>query len=196
VVCDATAEKRKEIEELVESQPDLTLIETVSRDSAGQEITDKSAKLVWLELDPEPEKGIALISDWKGQHPDIHFIVSYQTLDADLVKSSMHAGAVDFLDSGTWKDQLPDVVTRLLSKEKAAANASARKHHHERFDITADRIPVYTESITRLRHTIEDEAPPEVVEGPDVVPLPGWVVPAIVLSILALALAMFMSKGP
>src|ERR1700732_2385410 len=92
VVCDSTDEKRKEIEELVHSQPALTYLNTVSRTDAGQEISDQSAKLVWLELDPEPDAGIALLTDWKGQHPSIHFLVSYQTLNADLVKASMHSG--------------------------------------------------------------------------------------------------------
>jgi DNA-binding NtrC family response regulator len=193
VVCDATEEKCKEIEELVESQPALTFLTTVSRENAGQEMTGKMAKVVWLELDPEPDKGIALITDWKEQHPDIHFLVSYQTLNADLVKASMHAGAVDFLDAGTWKDQLPDVVTRVIAKEKAQTEAPPKKF--ERFDITADRIPAYNESITKLRYTIEDETPPEAApDQPNVVPLPDWVIPGIVLSIIALALAMFMSR--
>jgi DNA-binding NtrC family response regulator len=197
VVCDATAEKRKEIEELVQSQPALTYLTSVSRNDAGQEMTDQSAKLVWLELDPEPDQGIALITDWKGQHPDIHFLVSYQTLNADLVKASMHAGAIDFLDSGTWKDQLPDVVTRVLAKEKAASDAAAKKTAQSsgRFDVTADRIPAYNESINKMRHTSENDAPPpEAVSGPLVVPLPTWVVPAIFLCIVALAVALVVVK--
>jgi len=194
VVCDAPAEKRQEIEELVQSQPALTYLTTVSRNDAGQEMTGQSAKLVWLELDPEPNEGIALITDWKGQHPDIHFLVSYQTLNADLVKASMHAGAIDFLDSGTWKDQLPDVVTRVIAKEKAASEVPAKKS--ERFDVTADRIPAYSESINKMRHTIEDEVPPKAPDdlGPGVVPLPTWVIPAIFFSILVLAVALLFSR--
>ena len=107
----------------------------------------------------------------------------------------MHAGAIDFLDAGTWKDQLPDVVTRLIAKEKAASEPPPAKKPVQRFDITADRIPAYSESVNKIRHMVDEEAPPEVVDdGPEVVPLPPWVIPSIVLAILALAVAMFLSK--
>jgi DNA-binding NtrC family response regulator len=189
VVCDSTAEKRKEIEELVQSQPALTYLNTVSRINASQEITDQSAKLVWLELDPEPDEGIALLTDWKSQHSPIHFLVSYQTLNADLVKASMHAGAIDFLDAGTWQEQLPDVVTRVIAKEKAATEPPPKKE--VRFDITADRIPAYSDSINKMRHTTEEDVPADELK---VVPIPAWVIPAIVLTIVALGVAMYLSR--
>lgn len=116
IICEAGEEKAKQIEELIKAHQELRLIGTVNRQSAGKQIASLSPKLVWIELAPEPMKALTLLGDLREQHPKIQFVVSNETLDGGLIKTSMQLGATDFLDSQTWKDQLPDVVRRVVLK--------------------------------------------------------------------------------
>lgn len=117
VVCDA-AEKSKQIASLVKSQPNLELVQIVTRQAAREQIASLSPKIVWLELAPEPSQAIALLGDLKGHHPASYFLVSYETLQADFVKATMQLGALDYLDAKSWHEQLPQAINRVLEKEK------------------------------------------------------------------------------
>jgi DNA-binding NtrC family response regulator len=197
VVCDSSAEKQKEIEGLVTSQPDLAYIANVSRAQASEEIASKEARLVWIELDPDPPAGTALLGQLKEKHPKTYFLVSYQTLNADLVKTSMHLGAIDYLDAATWQDQLPDVVTRLVAKEKSEQEAAKKKLEAqakalELGSTTADRLPAYKPAINKMRKTMDENDGSGGITGP--VPLPNWVLPTIILVILAMIIAAYVVK--
>ena len=124
VVCDS-AEKSDQIATLVKSQPDLALLETVSREAAREQISNIQPKLVWLELAPEPNKATELLNELLSHNPSTYFLVSYDTVNADLVKQTMHLGAIDYLDPQSWQKQLPEAVSRVLSKEKAAHEHAA-----------------------------------------------------------------------
>lgn len=140
VVCDSE-EKSKEIISLVKSQPDLSFVETVGRQTASEHIATIHPKLVWLELAPEPLEAINLLSELRGRNPSTYFLVSYETLNADLVKATMQLGAFDYLDSQTWQEQLPDAITRMLSKEKAAQENSAARPEVGSFTKTEISMP-------------------------------------------------------
>jgi DNA-binding NtrC family response regulator len=189
VVCEPDSEKSHQIEALVTSQPDLALIETVSRQSASEEICNRSAKLVWLELDPDPEQAVLLLEALKDKYPSTHFLVSYAVLDAGLVKATMQKGAFDYLDSESWDDQLSDVIARLMAKEKAIEEAKAKitpaAATSDPFTDTADRIPVYNEAINKMRARQEAATRPEVKEG-----LPAWLIPSLALILLAILVAL------
>jgi len=126
IICEAGEDKAKQIEELIRAHSELRLIGTVNRQTAAKQIAALSPKLVWIELAPEPMKALTLLGDLREQHPKIQFLVSNETLDGGLIKTSMQLGATDFLDSQTWKDQLPDVVKRVVLKaEQLHAQAPA-----------------------------------------------------------------------
>ncbi|MCC7530640.1 MAG: response regulator transcription factor [Candidatus Melainabacteria bacterium] len=116
IICEAGEDKAKQIEELIRAHTELRLIGTVNRQTAAKQIAALSPKLVWIELAPEPMKALTLLGDLREQHPKVQFLVSNETLDGGLIKTSMQLGATDFLDSQTWKDQLPDVVKRIVLK--------------------------------------------------------------------------------
>ncbi len=116
IICEAGEDKAKQIEELIRAHTELRLIGTVNRQTAAKQIAALSPKLVWIELAPEPMKALTLLGDLREQHPKIQFLVSNESLDGGLIKTSMQLGATDFLDSQTWKDQLPDVVKRVVLK--------------------------------------------------------------------------------
>lgn len=125
IVCEAGEEKAKQIEELIRAHSELRLIGTVNRQGAAKQIASLTPKLVWIELAPEPMKALTLLGDLREQHPKIQFVVSNETLDGGLIKTSMQLGATDFLDSQTWKDQLPDVVRRVVIKAEQLHAPSA-----------------------------------------------------------------------
>ncbi|HNB23140.1 MAG TPA: hypothetical protein PKZ32_11995 [Candidatus Melainabacteria bacterium] len=125
IICEAGEEKAKQIEALIGAHKELRLIGTVNRQSAAKQITALSPKLVWIELAPEPMKALTLLGDLREQHPKIQFLVSNETLDGGLIKTSMQLGAADFLDTQTWKDQLPDVVKRVVLKAEQLHAAPA-----------------------------------------------------------------------
>lgn len=125
IICEAGEEKAKQIEELIRAHSELRLIGTVNRQAAAKQIASLTPKLVWIELAPEPMKALTLLGDLREQHPKIQFVVSNETLDGGLIKTSMQLGATDFLDSQTWKDQLPDVVKRVVLKAEQLHAPSA-----------------------------------------------------------------------
>ncbi|MDZ4835170.1 MAG: hypothetical protein SGJ27_15445 [Candidatus Melainabacteria bacterium] len=139
VVCDAGKEKQAQIEALVGANQSMSLLGTTSTQDSIEKIRETEPKLVWIELTPNPEQVIKLLSVLKTQFPSVYYLVSNDELNGALVKTSMQMGAVDFLDSKTWNDQLPDVITRIMSKEAAQAEADAK--------LEAER--------TRVRETLE-----------------------------------------
>lgn len=123
IVCDEATGKRDQLQAIVTECADLNLVGTSSRQSAPDKVAELHPKLVWIELAPDPEQGLTLLSELKQHFPEIHFLVSNETLDGALVKSSMNKGAVDFLDDKTVRAQLPDVIGRIAAKEIAHKQA-------------------------------------------------------------------------
>ncbi len=126
VVCDAGKEKQAQIEALVGANESMALLGTTSTHDSIEKIRETDPKLVWIELAPNPDQVIKLLSVLKTQFPSVYYLVSNEELNAALVKTSMQMGAVDFLDAKTWNDQLPDVISRILTKEAAQAEAQAK----------------------------------------------------------------------
>lgn len=125
LICEAGEEKTKQIEELIKSYPELRLVGTTNRQNAAKQVGGLYPKLVWVELAPEPMKALTLLGDLREQHPKTQFLVSNETLDGGLIKTSMQLGAIDFLDPQSWKDQMPDVVKRVVLKAEQAHAAPA-----------------------------------------------------------------------
>lgn len=125
LICEAGEEKTKQIEELIRSYPELRLVGTTNRQNAAKQVGGLYPKLVWVELAPEPMKALTLLGDLREQHPKTQFLVSNETLDGGLIKTSMQLGAIDFLDPQSWKDQMPDVVKRVVIKAEQAHAAPA-----------------------------------------------------------------------
>ncbi len=124
VVCDNAAGKKEEIEGLISAQPSLILLGTVSRQAASQQTLQQGIKVIWLELAPDPQKGLALLGELKEKYPKVHYLVSYETLQADLVKTAMQLGAVEYLDMPGAAKLLPPAIGRINSKEQTATTAA------------------------------------------------------------------------
>lgn len=112
-----------QLESLIGDNADLDLTATCARGSAQENIENANPRVIWIALSPEPDQALALLSSLKERYGDKHFLVSNETLEADLVKRSMQLGAIDFLDAGTWSSQLAEVTSRVRLKEEEVRKA-------------------------------------------------------------------------
>jgi DNA-binding NarL/FixJ family response regulator len=125
VVCDTAAGQKEAIESLISEQPSLILLGTVSRQAASQQTLQQGIKVIWLELAPDPQKGLALLHELKEKYPKVHYLVSYETLQADLVKTAMQLGAVEYLDMPGASRLLAPAIARINQKEQTATTGAS-----------------------------------------------------------------------
>ncbi|HEY9677455.1 MAG TPA: hypothetical protein V6C76_05575 [Drouetiella sp.] len=219
VVCDNAAGKKDEIEALIATQPSLILLGTVSRQAASQQALQQGIKVVWLELAPDPQAGLALLTELKDKYPKIHYLVSFETLQADLVKTAMQLGAVEYLDYAGAAQLLPPAIQRINAKEQTATTAAQAAPHSplaaSRPTATQDNLqalPAGQGSIAQGRSTGSHQTVPPserpsntslkrtrgLTEGdPNSVfsALPSWLLPSLLLVMLVVCvLLMFVLK--
>lgn len=172
-----------QIEELIAAHAALQYLGPVSRQGASKQIQQSGARLVWIDLEPEAMKGLTLLGDLIELYPRHHFLVSHGTLQADLVKTAMQLGAADFLDSQTWAQQLPDVISRIQSKEAAQQDRISQQ------SISLAHLPEVPmedtpKNVSKMRaHAVEMESA-----------LPVWLIPSIIVILLAVLGASYFIK--
>ncbi len=115
LISGASEELTARIEQLIRGQAELSLVESVTPDAAANR--DFKAKLVWVELESDPEANVALLESLIKSHPNTFFVVSKEDLEPELVKRAMQVGALDFLDHKGWAAQIRSVVRRIMAKE-------------------------------------------------------------------------------
>jgi DNA-binding NtrC family response regulator len=206
VVCDA-ADQRDAIEALIASQPSLILLGTVSRNTATQQTFQQGIKVIWIELSPDPEKGLALLNTLKDRYPKVHYLVSYETLQADLVKTAMQLGAVEYLDPQGAANLLPGAIARISSKEEnVSSHAEAPPPaplSATRPSQTFERLPAASQGSIAQGHRVDElGGPPSTKavsnnmrrarslspEGDPNSPIPPWLLPAIMLIMILVAI--------
>jgi DNA-binding NarL/FixJ family response regulator len=206
VVCDA-AEKREAIEALIGTQPSLIMLGTVGRNTATQQTFQQGIKVIWIELAPDPEKGLALLSTLRERYPKVHYLVSHDTLQADLVKTAMQLGAVEYLDSQGAANLLPGAIARISSKEESASSqaeapplAPLSASHPSQ---TYERLPAASQGSIAQGHRVDESgggpstkavsnnmrrARSLSPEGDPNSPIPPWLLPAIMLVMVVVAI--------
>lgn len=184
LVCEPGSEAQPHIEELIASHSNLQYLGAVSRQAASKQIQQSGTRLIWIDLEPEPMKGLTLLGDLIELYPRHHFLVSHDTLQADLVKTAMQLGAVDFLDSKTWDQQLPDVINRVEAKEAAqqerVSQQSISLAHITEVPMGGDA----PKNVSKMRaHAVEMESA-----------LPVWLIPSIIVILLVVLGASYFIK--
>ena len=188
VVCDGETGKREQIDTMINGQPDLVLLGTVDRDSAKDNLQD-SVKVAWIELAPDPQKGLQLLGELKQAHPGMNFLVSYDTLQSDLVKSALQIGAIEYLDAQSGARLLAEAVKRIISKEASAHPAAAAR---------SGPPPVMPAPSEKAASTVrESKNMRSKVSQLDGSPtgLPTWILPSIVLILLIVAVGVYFSQS-
>lgn len=126
LVCDAGLDKRQTIEDLVHSQPTLSLIGTVAGGMAREQIGSLHPKLVWIELSPAPVRGLSLLAELREAFPQLYFFVSYEVPDPELIRTAYRLGASDFLDAERWRADLPAAVQSIMLKHQSETVSTAQ----------------------------------------------------------------------
>jgi pilus assembly protein CpaE len=125
LVCDAGLDKRQTIEDLIHSQTSMTLVSTVSGSLSREQIAALHPKLVWIELSPAPVRGLSLLAELREVFPQVHFFVSYEVPDPELIRTAYRLGCSDFLDAERWRTDLPAALQSILLKDQVVQNANA-----------------------------------------------------------------------
>jgi hypothetical protein len=115
LISGASEELTARIEHLIRGQAELSLIKSVKPDEAANETF--KAKLIWIELESDPEGNVRLLEQLIKTHQNTFFVVSKEDLEPELVKRTMQVGALDFLDHKGWAAQIRSVVRRIMAKE-------------------------------------------------------------------------------
>ncbi len=125
LVCDAGLDKRQTIEDLIHSQPSLSLAGTVAGGMAREQIGSLHPKLIWIELSPAPVRGLSLLAELRETYPNLYFFVSYEIADPELIRTAYRLGASDFLDAERWRTDLPAAVQSIQLKHQSESVSSA-----------------------------------------------------------------------
>jgi len=184
VVCEAGAEKLAAIEALVNANADLSLLGAATMHEAFDRVSELDPKVIWIELTPDPDEGIKLLVGVREKWPALHCLVSNDKLDADLVKTTMQAGAADFLDAETWNDQLSDVVERIILKDEAQREArekleADRRKLHEMLELQKQQPTSSKTNLTAMKKMVTD---PDEIQGRAVLNL-GLLIVLVLLTV-------------
>src|SRR5262249_18773027 len=95
---------------------------TVSSSQAEERVRVLSPKLIWVELSPNPEHALSLLSVLKEKFPSINIFVSSPVPDPALIRASYRLGASDFLDAERWKTDLPAAIESIAPGREKATN--------------------------------------------------------------------------
>lgn len=200
LVCD-DANKTDSLQALIGSRPELKLTSAVEGGSAGDRIIVDSPSLVWIELSPEPARGLSLLGELREKYPTVQFLVSYDTLKADLVKSAMQLGAIEYIDPGSADRLLPDAIERINHKlnEAIMGGGSAARARVLQAPSAVDAPAVPDESYVpganaaaRSVSGVRGKAA-QIEGGPG--SLPVWLLPTIMLVLIVIAIVTFVMKS-
>jgi DNA-binding NarL/FixJ family response regulator len=189
VVCDGETGKCEQIDTMINGQPDLVLLGTIDRDAAKDNLPD-SVKVAWIELAPDPQKGLQLLGELKLAHPGMNFLVSYDTLQSDLVKSALQIGAIEYLDAQSGAKLLNEAVKRILSKEANARPVASA--------VRSGPPPVMPAPSEKAASTVrESKNMRSKVSQLDGSPtgLPTWILPSIVLILLIVVVGVYFTQS-
>jgi hypothetical protein len=199
LVCDDSS-KTGNLETLISSRPELKLTSSVQAASAPERIMNDSPSLVWIELSPEPAKGLSVLAELREKFPAVQFLVSYDTLKADLVKSAMQLGAVEYIDPDSADRLLPDAIERIIVKlNEAVLGAGLSRRVLAAPSVSSDVLPIVADqsyvpgaaasnrSVSGVRgKAVQLEGAPGS--------LPSWLLPAIMLVMIVVAIVVALMR--
>lgn len=190
IVCEEAA-KRPELETLVKNQTPLVHLATVGRQTIQTEILAEGVKVIWIELSPDPQRGLKLLVDLKDKYPRLHFLVSYSHLEPDLVKAVMQAGAVEYLDEQSVSQLLEPAIARIVAKEEATPAVQQALPVEEEPLIMEARGPSTPRPTNPMRSKLTT---PDLNPNDPLNSLPPWLLPALVLVMVVITAVVFVVK--
>jgi ActR/RegA family two-component response regulator len=200
LVCDDTS-KTDQLQSLIVSRPELKLTSAVEAAGAGERIKSEMPSLVWIELSPEPAKGLLLLGELREKYPSVQFLVSYDTLKADLVKTAMQLGAVEYIDPDSDGRLLPDAIERIHQKLNDAimGSSTARPRVVASPTVAGDGsvqpddsyVPGANAQNRPVAGGVRGKAA-QLEGGPGSMPV--WLLPALMIIMIIIAVAVFLTR--
>jgi DNA-binding NarL/FixJ family response regulator len=189
VVCEEVS-KVQQIDTLIKSQPELVLLGTIEPETAQQENIPPGIRVVWVELAPEPKKSLSLLGLLKDKYPSMNFLVSYETLEADLVKTAMQLGAIEYLDSQSAPTLLPEAIKRIVMREQNAPPETAKPSSGPPPPLPepSDKHAQTARKTAKMRSKVTE------IDGSPV-GLPGWLLPSVLLVLLVTFVVVYFRMG-
>jgi DNA-binding NarL/FixJ family response regulator len=182
VICDDAAEKREQIDALISGQPELIKLGAIDRQAAREDL-QPGIKVMWLELAPDPQKGLQLLGELKQKYPATSFLVSYDTLQSDLVKTAMRLGAIEFLDAEGAAKLLPDAIKSILRKETTTQAAAAA---------AVGALPSVAPAPEKTaQHMRESKMRTKVSEMEGGLMMPIWLLPTVFIVLICMLAAIY-----
>jgi DNA-binding NarL/FixJ family response regulator len=182
VICDDGAGKREQIDVLIDGQPELIKLGAIDRQAAREDL-QPGIKVMWLELAPDPQKGLQLLGELKQKYPATSFLVSYDTLQSDLVKTAMRLGAIEFLDAEGAAKLLPDAIKSILRKETTTQAAAAAA--------LGSQPPVVAAPEKTAQHMRESKMRTKVSEMQGGLMMPIWLLPTVFIVLIVMLAAIY-----
>jgi DNA-binding NarL/FixJ family response regulator len=186
VVCDEAA-KLRQIDALIKSQPELVLLGTLEPDTAHQQNIPEGIKITWIELAPDPHKSLALLGELRDKYPHMHFLVSHDTLQADLVKTAMQLGAIEYLDTQSAPTLLPEAIKRIIVKEQNSP-AGHSGGPPPPLPPPSDKAAQIVRQTGKMRSKVSE------IDGTPT-GFPSWLLPSVVLILLSIFVTLYFKLG-
>jgi DNA-binding NarL/FixJ family response regulator len=182
VICDDGAGKREQIDALISGQPELIKLGAIDRQAAREDL-QPGIKVMWLELAPDPQKGLQLLGELKQKYPATSFLVSYDTLQSDLVKTAMRLGAIEFLDAEGAAKLLPDAIKSILRKETTTQASAAA--------VLGAQPPIVAAPEKTAQHMRESKMRTKVSEMQGGLMMPIWLLPTVFIVLICMLAAIY-----
>jgi DNA-binding NarL/FixJ family response regulator len=182
VICDDAAGKLEQIDVLIGAQPELIKLAAIDRQAAKEDL-QPGIKVIWLELAPDPQKGLQLLGELKQKYPATSFLVSYDTLQSDLVKTAMRLGAVEFLDADGAAKLLPDAIKSILRKETTSQVTAAAA-----VGVQPTLVPAPEKTAQHMRESKMRTKVSEIQGG---LMMPIWLLPTVFIVLICMLAAIY-----
>jgi hypothetical protein len=135
-----------------------------------------------------------LLGDLREKYPRVQFLVSYDTLKSDLVKSAMQLGAVEYIDPASAERLLPDAIERVVQKLNEAVLGSSATRPKVLTAPSTIEVPITPDdtyvpgSTAQNRSVTGARAKVSQLEGGPGA-LPVWLLPSIMIVMILVAIA-------
>ncbi|HMW92059.1 MAG TPA: hypothetical protein PKE54_18680, partial [Candidatus Obscuribacter sp.] len=126
LVCDGGESRQDVLEKMIKAEPGLKYLATVglvNGTRAVEQAIKVGGKLIWIDLEDEPDKAIDLIAEVRNMFPQANLLASANGVAPDIIRAALNLGALDVVRPETAAQQLQNLVARINGTAPAAAPA-------------------------------------------------------------------------
>ncbi len=144
LVVDDSAFMRKLFSETINSDPELTVIDTARHGAqALEKTTDLNPDIVTLDIEMPKLNGLETLQELQKKHPALPVLMVSALDNRDTVMKALDMGAFDFIPkpSGSISLEIDEISEDLIEKIKAGAKSAPKSHKNNCEQIEIDPAP-------------------------------------------------------